>query len=234
MRFTFAALLPITALASSALLGLEFSGNNNLTLALCANTSVALPVARSLSQALTFQPIYVPQDASGFINATLLNLTAEHGFDANVFSAAKVITMRIGRQFCLLAGNSAGQACIGSVNINGLYLINVTVGDLSMTLSSASVNGDYGIWSYADDLVLLQGQHFSANTTALSITAALIVDSMALWPNGTWVCVSSQAFLSLLFPSPGYPINRRAPWNCAGPGPDFRTVPFTLSATAFF
>lgn len=231
MRLAFAALLPITALASSALLGLEFSGNNNLTLALCANTSVALPVARSLSQALTFQPIYVPQDASGFINATILNLTAEHGFDANVFSAAKVITMRIGRQFCLLV--SPGQACIGSVNINGLFLINVTVGDPSMTLSSASVNGDYGIWSYADDLVLLQGQHFSANTTSLSITAALIVDSMARFQNGTWVCVSSQAFLSLV-PSPGYPINRRAPWNCAGPGPGFPTVPFTLSATAFF
>jgi hypothetical protein len=231
MRLTFAALLPITALASSALLGLEFSGNNNLTLALCANTSVALPVARSLSQALTFQPIYVPQAASGIFNAPLLNLTAEHGFDANVFSAAKVITMRIGRQFCLIL---PFQACIGSVNINGLSLINVTVGDPSMTLSSASVNGDYGKWSYADDLVLLQGQHFSANTTALSITAVLIVDSMATWQNGTWVCVSSQAFVSL-DPLPGYPINVRAPWNCASPLPTYPTpVPFTLSATAFF
>jgi len=192
---------------------------------------VALPVARSLSQALTFQPIYVPQEASGIFSATLLNLTAEHGFDANVFSAAKVITMRIGRQFCLIM---PGQACFGSVNVPGLSLINVTVGDPSMTLSSASVNGDYGIWSYADDLVLLQGQHFSANTTALSITAVLIVDSMVFFPNGTVLCVSPQAFLSLE-PLPGYPINMRAPWNCAALSPAFpKPVPFTLSATAFF
>jgi hypothetical protein len=188
---------------------------------------VALPVARSLSQAIIFQPIYVPQAASGIFNATLLNLTAEHGFDANVFSAAKVITMRIGRQFCLIL---PGQACFGSVNVNGLSLINVTVGDPSMMLSSASVNGDYGKWSYADDLVLLQGQHFSASTTALSITAVLSVDSMAMWQNGTWVCVSAQAFLSLV-PLPGYPINMRAPWNCETIMPP---VPFTLSATAFF